>query len=149
MVVKRDLAENVRASLGMGKRKPAGDGSVPVFHATTAYKQWVRAELARREWSLAEFRDRMKRIGVSSTTAGLSQFLGREEAIPAPSNTTLMPAMNRVLGVAPPPVCDPSDQYAQLRDRLYERMKRLTPRERAMLEALLGDDSGDSRAIRD
>jgi hypothetical protein len=76
------------------------------------------------------------------STATLSDLLGREDEIPPPSNTKLMPAINKTLGIAPPPVCDPSDKLSQLIDRLRDRWARATPHERNIIEVVLakGDD---------
>lgn len=130
-------------------KKQQLEGSVPLYHATVAYKLWARGALKARKWTLARFADEIERAGRDSiSTAGLSEFLGTEERPPEPSNTKLMPAMNRALGIAPPPLCDPGNELEQLRDRLAARWALLTVRERRALLALLegegqGDESSD------
>lgn len=131
-------------------RRPSDAGSTPLYHATVAYKAWVRRELERRTWTLAEFAARIMRADRTAriTSAGLSQFFGTLKMPAGPSNTPLMPAMNKVLGIPPPPVCDPTDEIAQLRDRLAERWRKLNARERKSLLALLEDESnGDSSEV--
>lgn len=135
----------------MAKRKPIGDGSGLSYPATTAYKQWVYAELKRREWTFDEFAKRIKRAGApSATSSAISQFFfGRQkdESKPmAPSNTTLMPFMNKVLGIAPPPVCDPTDELAQLRDRVTSRFAKLSPREQRLVLSIFADDAANDGA---
>lgn len=127
------------------------------YPATTAYKQWVWKKI-RARWpkgAQQAFVDELKRkaraelieIGKLETisTATISDFLGKEGDTPRPSNSALLPAFNKVLGIAPPPVCDPTDELAQLVDRFRMRWSQATPRERATLIALLGnhDDEGD------
>jgi len=139
---------NVTAYGYMAKRKPAGDGATLSYPATTAYKQWVRLELKRRRWSLQVFADRLKRAGAKTTTSALSQFLGREDETPKPSNTALMPAMNEVLGIAPPPVCDPTDELAQLVDRVRKGFGDLSPREQRLVISIFSDEKTESPTIR-
>lgn len=124
-------------------RKRTTDGPAPQFFATTAYKQWLWEQIKRRGWTLETVVEKIKRAGSSWTTSGLSQFLGPENEIPAPSNTSLMPTINKVFGIAPPPVCDPTDEISQLRDLLADRWARLTPREKRLLLELLAD-GGDA-----
>ena len=129
------------------KRSPPSiDGksaSVPMFHATVRYKQWVRAQLEDKGWSLARLAAEMKRAvpSVSITDAAISQFLGPEDAPAGPSNTAHMPAINKVFGIPPPPVCDPLDPIAQIRDRFTERWLTLDDRERRAIHALLDAES--------
>jgi hypothetical protein len=119
------------------KRAPAG--SVPTYHATVSYKRWLRSEIKRRGWTQEEFAERIARAspGTTVTTAGISQLLGREDEEPKPSNTTLMPAINRALGVAPPPLCDPTDEMTQIRDMFVATWPRLSDRDRRLLATIL------------
>lgn len=122
-------------------------GVTLTYPATTAYKQWVRAQLKARKWTQQKLVDEMKRIDRSLTTistATITDFLGPEEFPPVPSNSKLLPAINRVLGIAPPPVCDPNDDMQQLVERFRARWKRATPTERAVLLAVLGGDNESS-----
>lgn len=136
----------------MAKRKPIAEGSGLSYPATTAYKQWVHAELQRRDWTFEEFATRLKRVGAPATTssATISQFFfGRlkDETKPmAPSNTTLMPLMNKVLGIAPPPVCDPTSELAQLRDRVVAKYNSLSPREQRLVRDIFADDAASDGA---
>lgn len=130
------------------------------YPALTAYKQWVWKTIRARssaergddagalQWLVDEMkrvaRVELEEIGKHETisTSALSQLLGPEGKIPPPSNSMLLPAINRALGIAPPPVCDPSDELSQIVDRLRARWARATVREREALKALLarGDD---------
>ena len=73
-----------------------------------------------------------------ATSGGLSQFFGKEDAVPEPSNTALMPALNQMLGAAPPPVCRPDDEHAQLLDAMRARIETMTPAERDLLRLHFG-----------
>lgn len=138
------------------KRTPEQDPDevAPMFYATTKYKLWVRRRLAEKgrgeagdspvrakPWSLIRLEREIKRIDPAArvSDASLSQFLGREDEIPRPSNTTIMPMLNRVLGAAPPAICDPDDEIAQLRDRIAASWSDLTDRERSVILAMFTD----------
>ena len=136
----------MKASKRMAKKK-APEDKVPSFPATAAYKQWVWDEIRRRGWTQQKLIDEMKKADRSLskgsltstiTTGWLTQFLGREEAERRyHSNTELLPAINKALEIAPPPVCDPSSPLAQVRDLFVSRWEQLTSREqRAILEML-------------
>lgn len=124
------------------KRQLPEKGSTPQFHATVEYKKWVRAMLDEKGISFAKLAAAIKRHDPSLTasSASVSLFLGREGEEPRPSNTSWMPAINKFLGAAPPPVCDPSDEFEQLVDRLRSRWKKMNARERRMLLAMASDD---------
>lgn len=114
------------------------------YPATTAYKQWVWEQLRKKKWVLQDLVDAIKRVDrtrTTLTTSTLSQFLGPEDVAPQPSNSTLLPAINKVFGIAPPPVCEPTDEIAQVRDRFMARWNQLNRRERDALLALLSDDA--------
>jgi hypothetical protein len=120
-------------------------GVTLTYPATTAYKQWVRAQLKARGWTQQRLVDEMKRADRTLTTistATITEFLGPEDVTPSPSNSKLLPAINKVFGIAPPPVCNPTDELAQIVDRFRERWGKMTDRERrALLELLKSDDT--------
>jgi hypothetical protein len=135
----------VTPSTAVAKKKQATDGVVPQYFATTAYKQWARRRWEEKGWSLIELARQIKRINpaANATSGGLSQFFGPKGETPQPSNTTLMPELNKLLGAPPPPVCDPAAPFSQIRDRLEHRWSRLTAREQRILLDLLGDSDAD------
>lgn len=130
----------MRPSSYMAKKKAAPGGSAPSFYASATYKQWVRDRLAAKKITFEQLRSRMKRQGVSVTTSAISQFLGNLDEPPVGSNTALMPAINRALGIAPPPICDPTDELSQLRDMIAARWAKMLPHERRMLLELARGD---------
>ncbi len=114
----------------------------PQFYATVKYKEWLRAQLDDKEkhnMSLAKLAKAIVKLdaSASATSGGLSLFLGSKKNPAGPSNTTLMPMINEVFKIAPPPVCDPSDEMSQLRDRLAARWSEMTEHEQKALTALL------------
>jgi hypothetical protein len=137
------------------------------YPATTAYKQWVWKELRRRDWTLQALVDEMKRVDRrtleripthgkihdnmfdSLSTATLINLLGPEDPKdpPIPSNCAFMPSLNKALGIAPPPVCDPEEQLSQLIDRFRARWSEATPRERDALVALLRKRDDDAQGV--
>jgi hypothetical protein len=132
----------VRASNVVARSKPV-NGPTLTYPATTAYKQWVRKQMQARGWTQQKLVDEMKRVDRSLTTistATITDFLGPEGDTPIPSNSKLLPAMNKVFGIAPPPVCDPTDELAQIRDRFSARWAKLTAREQRMLLELLTEE---------
>lgn len=127
----------------MAKKRPLPEkGSLPQYHATVAYKKWVRAMLDEKGVSFAKLALAIKRHDPSLTasSASVSLFLGREDEEPIPSNTSWMPAINKFLGAAPPPVCDPSSEFDQLVDRLRARWAKMNGRERRLLLAMASDE---------
>lgn len=135
----------------MAKPKRAEDKD-PVFPATPAYKQWVWEEMRRRKWTQQRLVDEMKkadraqtdgRLTAKSSTGWLTQFLGAEDAERRyASNTELMPALNKALGIAPPSICQPDSPLAQLKDRIDHLWRTMTPVERERflrgIEGVLG-----------
>jgi hypothetical protein len=121
----------------------------PKFWATVIYKLWVREQYEIRGWSLAEFAKQLKRIDrtARATSGGLSLFLSPKAKVPEPSNTTLMPAINRLFGKPEPQIYDPHDRLANLRDAVAQRWARMNDSERRILEALIAfpDGEGDDR----
>lgn len=111
-----------------------------MFPATAAYKDWVWKELQRRGWTLQRLVDEMKRADRTQTggaltkktkTAGMSPFLGPKDATRRyASNTELMPAINKALGIAPPTFCDPDSPLSQIKDRLDALWRKMTTPER-------------------
>lgn len=138
----------MRPSDHMAKpRKP--EDKDPVFHATASYKQWVWEELRRREWTLQDLVDEMKRVDRSLTrgrltaktkTSGLAGLLGGEFAERRYStNTELMPAINMALGIAPPSICNPDSPLAQIKDQLDDLWGKADDRQRLeLVKALEG-----------
>lgn len=133
----------------MAKKRPPPSGTPPQYYASADYKRWVRAKMAGRfdngrTITFEQLKARMKRHGVSVSTSAISQFLGHLDEEPVGSNTSLMPAMNKALGIAAPPLCDPADPLAQIKDRIAERWKQMTERDRRLLlELVRGDDEID------
>jgi hypothetical protein len=134
----------------MARPKRVLEDKVPTFPASPAYKQWVWNEIRRRKWTQQRFVDEMKKadrtqtggvLTAKSSTAWLTGFLGAEDAERRYwSNTELMPAMNKALGISPPPMCDPSDELAQIRDRFTSRWRKMTAKEQRILNDLIGRD---------
>lgn len=116
------------------------------YPATTAYKQWVWQELIRRDWTLQDLVDGMKRVDRTLTvsTGTLTQLLGDKPEpghplpVPVPSNSALLPAINRVLGLQPPPICDPYNPLSQIRDAFGARWAQLDENSKRAMLALLG-----------
>lgn len=111
---------------------------MPVFHATTAYKQWLRAELEARQWSFPKFRAELSRRGTNITTQAIGDFFGPKDETPTPSNIWWMPAANAAVGIAAPYVCDPTSPIAQLRDQWAARWASLSKKERNTIRTVLG-----------
>ncbi len=129
------------SEVAMAKRsaaKTGKDGSVPLFHATTAYKQWIREQLEKRKWSLPRFASELKRAGATISVQGIHDVLGPKDEVPEPSNIWWMPAANDVLGIAAPNICNPHDPMSQLRDQFSSRWLNLTKRERNMVLTAFG-----------
>lgn len=89
------------------------------------------------EWTLDRFVEEIRRYG-PATSGGVSQFLGPADDAPVASNTTMMPAINRALGIAPPPLCRPDSEVTQLQDRLAAIWNELEPNQRKAWLALAG-----------
>lgn len=137
------------------------EGVTLTYPAMTPYKQWVWEQIRARGKTLQWLVDEMKRVAKSElmtivdakgrtmyetlSTSTVSQLLGpapeKNAGPPPPSNCAFMPALNRALGIAPPPVCTPSDELAQIRDRFSAKWTKMTPRERRLLLELLGDET--------
>lgn len=136
----------------MAKAKRPPEDKVPSFPATPAYKEWVWKEIRRRNWTLQDLVNEMKRVDLKQTggaltkktkTAGISPFLGPKDAARRyASNTELMPAINKALGIAPPTFCDPDSPLSQIKDRLDHLWRTMDALERdrflKTMEAMLG-----------
>lgn len=110
--------------------KSAKQPSEPLYHATVSYKLWARRLIANRKpkkWTLAELAEKVTRNGFPVTDAALSQFLGRADEAPTPSNCAFMPGLNKALGAAPPRHCEPDNPVAQLLDALAARWNVMSP----------------------
>lgn len=136
----------------MAKAKRAAEDKDPVFPATPAYKQWVWEEIRRRGWTQQRLVDEMKkadrsqtggRLTAKSSTAWLTGFLGGEhDETRYWSNTELLPALNKALGIAPPSISDPKSPLSQLKDRLDALWRSMDAAERERflksMEGVLG-----------
>lgn len=85
------------------------------------YKAWVRRRKEEKKISwdaiAAAVEKSDKRISCSSSA--LTQFaVGKKGETLRPSYTAFMPAINKLLGAAPPTLCDPEDPLSQLKDRI-------------------------------
>lgn len=134
------------ASLLVAKKKPVGPKPL-MYPAIPSYKEWVWKRLKSDGWVLQDLVDEMKRLDRTQTkltTSTLSQLLGHEDGPWFPSSSTLIPLVNRALRIEPPPVCNPADPLARIRDHFTDRWNKLTPNmQRALLEILGGDSSND------
>ncbi len=123
----------------------------PSYFASTKYKLWLRKQIEDKKkkdpagWTLKEIAKKLIRIdpNANATDGSIGLLLGSKERIPHGSNTTLMPALNKLFRIAPPPECDPEDPIAQLHDALAARWPHLTPTERAMLELMAKGKEND------
>ena len=122
--------------------KTSGNPKKPMFYATPSYKLWMRARMSALGMTLDELARRMRRVdpSITVTTSALSQFRGRLDEEPEPSNTELMPAINKVLGAAPPPICDPTSDAKQIQDRIAARWARMSQRDRDLILRMLEED---------
>lgn len=130
------------ASKKVAKKRGDSRGSVPTFWASVDYKKYVKQWLAadsRRTYQW--FADEIVRLGraegVTCTNEAISQFLGKRGKPIRGSNTSLMPYMNRIMGLPAPSIFAPEDQLAMLREALIERWERMSDRDRDLLRTLL------------
>lgn len=131
------------ASSPMTKTR-AVNGVTLTYPAIPAYKQWVRKQMRARGWTQQRLVDEMKRADRTLTTistATITDLLGPEDEMPVASNSKLLPVINKVFGIAPPPVCQPDDELDQLVDRFRSRWAKMTPRDRRFLLELLTADN--------
>lgn len=94
--------------------RSAGMADEPKYFATKKYKSWVRVEISTRKWTYSRFAKELGRRGLKVSAQALHKFLGSEDDEPIPSNTTLMPWINRALGLPPPTHFDPTTQLSRL-----------------------------------
>lgn len=87
----------------------SADDEIPKYYATRKYKDWVLKKLEEKGWTYGQFANEVKRRGMPATAQGLQQFLNK-----GGSNTTLMPAINRALGLPPPSHFDPTSSTSKL-----------------------------------
>jgi hypothetical protein len=117
---------------------PKTEGTPPMFYATVRYKLWVREQMQRRKMTIRALAEKLQRMGMEVTPAGVHVFLGKEDEMPKASNTALMPALNKIFNAPPPPICDPTDPLEQLKDRIAEHWHRLTDSERKIVYTVFG-----------
>jgi hypothetical protein len=88
----------------------------PKYFATKKYKLWVKKQMSDRGWTYGQFaKEVTRRGGIKVSAQGLQQLLGKEEEDdPPPSNTTLMPGINRSLGLPSPTHFDPTSPLSRL-----------------------------------
>lgn len=148
--------ENMTACAPMTAAR-ANNDVVLTYPAGTAYKQWVRKQLDERGWTFQVLVDEMKKrakrelleitdkrgrtMYETISTATISDFLGPEDEVPKPSNSKILPALNKTFGIPPPPICDPTDQHAQIVARFAERWAKMTPQLKAVIMAALGNNN--------
>lgn len=122
-------------------KTPIGERGLPYHWATENYKRWVREWLETRKpkMSIAELARRVKQLDADANASGpgLQQFFGSKDNPASASNTTLMPLINRVVGIAPPPVCDPTNFASQIRDAVTARWNQMSETEQDAMLALL------------
>lgn len=116
----------------------------PKYFATKKYKLWVREELGKRKWTYARFAAEVTRRGMKVSGQALHKLLGNEDEEPVPSNTTLMPAINKVLGLPLPSHFDPTSPLARLHAALDANWDRATDAEqRAWALLITGSDPAE------
>jgi hypothetical protein len=118
----------------------AGDDEIPKYYATRKYKEWVQAERKRRKLTFAGLASEVRRRGGSITPQGLEQFLSKPG-----SNTTLMPILNKILGLPQPTHFDPTTPLSRLHhlvDANWDRVPETTQEAWRLL--LAGRDSEDT-----
>lgn len=103
------------------------DESEPKYFATKKYKLWVREEISRRKWTYGRFATEVTRRGFKASGQALHKFLGNEDEDPVPSNTTLMPGINRALGLPIPTHFDPTTPLSRLHAALDAHWDRVPP----------------------
>lgn len=104
----------------------------PKYFATKKYKEWVKKQIADRKWTYQRFAVEVTRGGSKCTYQALHKLLGNEDDTPVPSNTTLMPGINRALKLPQPSHFDPTNPRYLLHaaidanwDRLSEESQRI------------------------
>lgn len=116
----------------------------PKYFATRKYKLWVREEIGKRKWTYARFAAEVTKRGTKATSQALHKLLGNEDEDPVPSNTTLMPAINKALGLPQPPHFDPTTPLARLHAALDANWDRASESDqRAWTLLITGSDPAE------
>ncbi len=113
----------------------------PKYFATKKYKLWVREQISARKWTYGRFAAEVTRRGLKVSGQALHKFLGNEDEEPVPSNTTLMPGINKALGLPPPTHFDPASPLSRLHAALDANWDRV-PADTQQAWALLIAGSG-------
>lgn len=114
------------------------DENEPKYFATKKYKLWVREQISQRGWTYGQFAKEVTKRGFKVSGQALHKFLGNEDDEPVPSNTTLMPGINRALGLPVPSHFDPTTQLSRLHaalDANWDRIPEETQRAWSLLIA--------------
>lgn len=90
------------------------DDNAPKYFATKKYKLWVREQISERGWTYPQFAREVTKRGFKCSGQALHKFLGNEGDEPVASNTTLMPGINRALGLPVPSHFDPTTPLSRL-----------------------------------
>lgn len=115
------------------KRKKPDEAKPPMFYATVRWKEAVRREMAAKKIKRKVVAD-----AAGVTGEAITQLLGPEDGnVAAPSNTEHMPAINKVVGFAPPPICDPDDPLAEIKALLDAARDSLSPNTLEAIKMLL------------
>jgi hypothetical protein len=116
------------------------DAKGPMYFATRKYKEWVKAEVDNRGWTYKEFAAEVTRRGGKCTAQALEQFLAKP-----PSNTALMPAINKAVGLPAPRHYDPTTPLTRLHQQLDAAWDKLPPNQQKALALMLtGDDPAEA-----
>jgi hypothetical protein len=110
----------------------------PKYFATKKYKLWVREQISNRGWTYERFAKEVTRRGQEVSGQALHKLLGNEDEEPAGSNTALMPAINRALGLPVPSHFDPTTPLSRLHaalDSNWDRIPEETQRAWSLLIA--------------
>lgn len=103
----------------------------PKYHATKKYKLWVKEQLATRKWTYEHFAAEVTRRGFKCSEQALHKLLGNKDEEPIPSNTTLMPGINKALGLPVPSHFDPTNPRSVIHaaiDANWDRVPEATQR---------------------
>lgn len=119
-------------------------------HATVRYKLAARAKLDELHWTYEELWRQMRArfpATAPKSSEAINLFLGKQDRPPIASNCRFMTEMNKVLGFAPPPRCDPASEISQLQDRIADVWWQLTPTERDIVLRIFTRDDGESSGV--
>ncbi len=119
------------------------DESEPKYFATKKYKLWVKEQISDRGWTYAQFAKEVAKRGHKVSSQALHKLLGNVDEDPVPSNTTLMPAINRALGLPTPSHFDPTTPLSLLHAALDANWDRIPDEtQRAWSLLIAGRDPG-------